>query len=322
MSPTGGWIGACVAARNKAERSAWRPVWPMQRRGVGSRVRVLPAACAGPRAGVVRASHADVGLDEPRVASRGRGPDGTRPPGGRGAAETTRGQRSGWRGRGEGSGVPAGSPHTPGHCRRPASSALLHFPTSVPGARHRPLAPPGVLSSHVTSCQRRVSSHDGARPRSMLLRRTSLSCPAFRARASGRFSGAFPGPGFWWVLASASLLPGHRVAMTTRISDIQAQALAVKTRPGPKMPTSGSGFQGGRQETAGSGRHRAAVFCGGCCRLGAPSGSGFLGGQGGAAGSGRHWAAVFGGGAAGSGRPPPLLPRCLRVQREIYSRII
>lgn len=152
------------------------------------------------------------------------------------------------------------------------------FRTSVPGARHRPLAPPGVLSSHVTSCQRRVSAHDGASPRSMLPQRTSLSCPAFRARASGRFSGAFPGPGFWWVLASASLLPGHRVAMTTRISDIQAQALAVKTRPGPKMPTSGSGFRGGRQGTAGSGRHRAAVFCGGCCRLGAPSGSGFFGG--------------------------------------------
>lgn len=137
------------------------------------------------------------------------------------------------------------------------------FRTSVPGARHRPLAPPGVLSSHVTSCQRRVSSHDGASPRSMLLRRTSLSCPAFRARASGRFSGAFPGPGFWWVLASASLLLGHLVAMTTRISDIQAQALAVKTRPGPKMPTSGSGFRGGQA---------------GDCRLRAPSGSGFRGG--------------------------------------------
>lgn len=107
---------------------------------------------------------------------------------------------------------------------------------------------------------------------------TSLSCPAFRARASGRFSGAFPGPGFWWVLASASLLLGHLVAMTTRISDLQAQALAVKTRPGPETPTSGSGFRGGGREAAGSGRHRAVVF-----------------GRG-AEGSGRHRAAVFWGG--------------------------
>lgn len=83
--------------------------------------------------------------------------------------------------------------------------------------------------------------------------------PTFHAEASGRFSGAFPGkerglpqPGFWWVLASVSPLPGHLVAITTVFQIFKPEPWLSRLGLDPRPPHLAAVFLEGLQARASS----------------------------------------------------------------------